>query len=84
MDSSGVEPPSMFICLDPIKYITDHANSEKEDDTSDGVSAWDVATFYVDMTKVQNQKFNIRLIVFDDDKTRYMPIIIDPKVENQG
>jgi len=77
-------PDSMFICLDPIKYIEDKRDNQPENDSDTGNPRWDVATVYVDRTKKGSQKFNIRVIVLHDDAAHVLPLIIDPKVENRG
>jgi len=76
--------PSMFICLDKIKSAEDKNDNDPDDDSNTGQDKWDQATFYVDETKIQTQKFNIRVIVRHQDRMHVLPIIIDPVVENNG
>jgi hypothetical protein len=75
---------SMFICLDKVKSAEDKNNNAPDDDSDTGQDQWDQATFYVDETKIQTQKFNIRVIVRHQDHMHVLPIIIDPVVENNG
>ena len=75
---------SIFMCLDPIKKAEDKNDGDPENDSDTGHDKWDQATFYVDETKLQTQKFNIRVIVRHQDRMHVLPIIIDPEVENNG
>lgn len=92
-------PDSMFICLDRIKYIEDKRDNQPENDFDTinptwhilkwfiphhDIPKWDVATVYVDRTKTGSQKFNIRVIVRQDDGAHILPLIIDPKIVNMG
>jgi hypothetical protein len=75
---------SMYTCLDKIKHVEDKGDSEPEDDSDTSNRKWDTVTFYVDRSKKQDQKFNIRLIVFQTDGIHVLPLILDPDVQNNG
>jgi len=75
---------SMFMCLDSIKTIPDKPDNDPDDNSPGGGTKFNVATFYVDRSKIQEQKFNIRVIVYHDDNIHALPIIIDPNIKNEG
>jgi hypothetical protein len=81
---------SSFMCLAPIQYGEDKPDNEDENGPDgkkpDGTprDKYQVVTFYVDKLQLQTRKFNIRVLVFNNDGHHVLPIILDPAVENNG
>lgn len=76
---------SSFLCLAPIQYAEDKGDNDSEGgpDTP-GKAKWEVVTFYVDKAQLQSRKFNIRVLVFNQDNIHVLPLILDPEVDNHG
>jgi len=76
--------PSMFYCMDRIKWIEDKKNSDPDDESDTGKWKYESTTVYVDKNKIMKQKFNIRVIALHNDDVHALPLIMDPVVDNNG